>query len=448
MSAAESASAKRQKMSVAKSWVEVAADSPFPIQNLPYGVFSHGGSPGRCGVAIGAFVLDLSALHAAGLFAGFDAACFAEAGLNGFMGLGKASWSAARATLTALLLEGGVDARLSSNAALRSAALLPQSECTMMLPASIGDYTDFYSSREHATNVGVMFRPTEAPLKPNWLHLPVGYHGRASSVVVSGTPIRRPCGQLQKDAKDATQGSVYGKCRLMDFELEMGFFIGKGNKMGEPIDIEDANDHLFGAVLLNDWSARDIQKFEYIPLGPFGGKNLGTSISPWVVTIDALEPFTAPTSAKVQSDPVPLAYLQEGENYASYDIKLQVAIQGEGMDAPFVVSRSNYRNMYWTHRQQLTHHTVTGCNMQPGDLIGSGTISGLEQGSFGSLLELCWKGTKPIEFPGGVQRRFLQDGDNCIMSGTCEHPDGYQIGFGTVEGVILPAVPSKYHPEV
>lgn len=238
---------------------------------------------------------------------------------------------------------------------------------------NIGDYTDFYASREHATNVGTIFRGKDNALQPNWLHLPVGYHGRASSVVNSGKPVRRPCGQLAADAKDLTKGSVYGPCRLLDYELEMGVFVGSGNELGEPIDVKEADDHIFGYVLMNDWSARDIQKFEYVPLGPFGAKNFQTSISPWIVTVDALEPFAAPTSAGTQ-DPEPLPYLRDPK-YGSYDIRLEVQIANDAF-APHTVARSNFRNMYWNSRQMLAHHTVTGCNMRPGDLFGSGTISG------------------------------------------------------------------------
>ena len=306
------------------------------------------------------------------------------------------------------------------------------------MPAQIGDYTDFYSSREHATNVGTMFRPTEAPLKPNWLHLPVGYHGRASSVVVSGTPVRRPCGQLQKDRADPLQGSTFGACRLMDFELEMGVFVGPGNKLGEPIDIADAEDHVFGFVLMNDWSARDIQKWEYVPLGPFGAKNFATTIGCWVVPTAALAPFRCKTSAGEQTDPAPLPYLREGANYLSFDVQLCAGIQAPGMAAPSVVTRSNYRHMYWTHRQQLVHHTVTGCNMRPGDLFGSGTISGATPANYGSMLELCWKGTKELTLSDGSTRKFLKDGDDVVMTGFCQG-DGYRVGFGECRGVITPA---------
>ena len=271
---------------------------------------------------------------------------------------------------------------------------------------------------------------------------PVGYHGRASSVVVSGTPVRRPCGQLQLDRADPKKGSTYGACRLMDFELEMGVFVGTGNAHGEAIDIASAEDHIFGFVLMNDWSARDIQKWEYIPLGPFGAKNFATTIGAWVVPTAALVPFRCATSVGVQENPTPLEYLREGDNYKSFDVALQVGIQAPGMAVPDVVATSNYRNMYWTHRQQLVHHTVTGCNMRPGDLFGSGTISGATPANYGSMLELCWKGTKPMTLSDGSQRKFLADGDDVVMTGFCQG-DGFRVGFGECRGVVTPAA-SKY----
>ena len=321
-----------------------------------------------------------------------------------------------------------------------------------MVFLSTGDYTDFYSSREHATNVGTMFRPNGAPLMPNWLHLPVGYHGRASSVYLSGTDVVRPRGQLQKDRADPLQGSVYGPCRLLDFELEMAFFVG-GPPLapGQTLSMAEAEDHIFGLVLMNDWSARDIQKWEYQPLGPFGAKNFATSISPWIVTLDALEPYRCPTSAGEQTDPVPLEYIRD-PNYGSYDIALEVAIANEAEmgvgAAPGTVCKSNFANLYWNVKQQLVHHAVTGCNMQPGDLLGSGTISGTTQDSFGSMLELCWKGTREVPLQGAsnsetgepVVRKFLKDGDKVVMTGACGGKAGVgRVGFGTVEGAILPA---------
>jgi len=422
-----------------KSFVSVDVGSHFPIQNLPYGVFSREETGVKCiGVAIGDQILSLGELHTAGLFVGFDSSCFLGSTLNAFMGAGKTVWASARARITELLAEDCPTLR--DNTELRAKAFVPMSSAKMYLPATIGDYTDFYSSREHATNVGIMFRGKDNALQPNWLHLPVGYHGRSSSVVVSGTPIRRPAGQLAVHPTDLTQGSKHAPCRLLDFELEMGVFVGSGNEMGQPIKMGDVENHIFGYVLMNDWSARDIQKFEYVPLGPFGAKNFGTTISPWVVVPDALGPFFCKTSAGVQDDPKPLDYLID-PNYGSYDIKLEVQIKGEEHQEYHTVSRSNYRNMYWNARQQLVHHSVTGCNMQPGDLYGSGTISGQTDDSLGSMLELSWKGTREVKFPDNTVRKFLKDADSVNIKGYCEG-DGYLIGFGDCEGKVLPANPA------
>ncbi|PIK49163.1 hypothetical protein BSL78_13944 [Apostichopus japonicus] len=291
---------------------------------------------------------------------------------------------------------------------------------------------DFYSSMFHATNVGIMFRGKDNALQPNWKHLPVAYHGRSSSVVISGTPIRRPCGQL----KPADDPPSLGACKLFDFELEMGFFVGPGNNLGDPIKINKAQDHIFGMVLMNDWSARDIQKWEYVPLGPFLGKNFGTTISPWVVTMDALEQFAIPNC---KQDPPAQPYLHHDDPY-TFDIKLLVAIKAEGMKEGAVVARSNHKNLYWTVKQQLVHHAISGCNMNPGDLLGSGTISGETDDSLGSLLELCWKGTREVDLGGGIKRKFLKDGDEVILKGYCQG-DGYRVGFGECTGKILPAHP-------
>merc|ERR1712227_553958 len=354
---------------------------------------------------------------------------FRESTLNGLMGLSKEDWAEARATLTTLLSRDCPTIRDSS---LKDTCIIPMNTATMHLPAEIGDYTDFYSSLDHATNVGTMFRGKENALMPNWKYLPVGYHGRASSVVVSGTPIRRPHGQTRPADDKPPQ---FGPCKLMDFELEMAFFYGgTSNKLGDPIKMEDADKHIFGMVVMNDWSARDIQKWEYVPLGPFGAKNLGTSISPWVVTMEALKPFAVDNYAQ---DPTPFPYLKHDDNY-TFDINLEVAIQPSNSDHSTVVSKSNFRYMYWTMKQQLVHHTVTGCNMRPGDLLASGTISGPESSSFGSMLEISWRGTKPVQMNGGGERKFLQDGDNVIMTGVCKGK-GFNVGFGSVEGVVLPA---------
>jgi len=415
-----------------QSWVEVAPESHFPLQNLPYGVFYRRQDTEQkptIGVAIGDQILDLAVVAHTGLL-GTDTGCFLEPTLNAFMAKGKAFWSEARRTISKLL--SAEEGTLRDNATLRAKALLPQSEAVMVLPARIGDYTDFYSSKEHATNVGIMFRGPSNALQENWLHLPVGYHGRASSVVVSGTPVRRPMGQVKAD--DATSPS-FSSCMLLDFELEMAFFVGPGNRLGERIKMEDAENHIFGMVLMNDWSARDIQKWEYVPLGPFTGKNFSTSISPWVVPMKALEPFRV---AAPKQDPVPLEYLRDAETAKSgYDIQLEVTLQTEKSDTPAVISRSNFKYMYWTMKQQLVHHTVTGCNMSPGDLLGSGTISGPTPDSYGSMLEICWKGTKPLTLPSGEVRKFLANGDTLTLSGYCQG-EGYRVGFGSCSGVILP----------
>jgi len=417
-----------------RSFIDVPADSDFPIHNLPYGVFrpSAGVRP-RIGVAIGEHVVDLSVLADAGLLADgdlADASPLQETTLNAFMALGRPAWRSARATLSRLL--SADEPTLRDADGLREAAVHRQSAVEMELPAVIRDYTDFYSSREHATNVGTMFRGPDNALQPNWLHLPVGYHGRSSSIVVSGTDIRRPMGQAKPPDADEP---AYGPSRLMDFELEMGFFVGPGNRLGEPIPIALAPDHIFGMVLVNDWSARDIQAWEYVPLGPFLGKNFATSISPWVVTMDALEPFRC--GGPAQTDPRPLAYLRSPDDRA-YDINLEVRLQSERMDEPTTIATSNFRYMYWNICQQLAHHTVNGCNAQPGDLYASGTISGPEKHERGSMLELSWRGSEPIRLPNGEERSFLADGDSVIMRGWCER-DGVRVGFGEVRGALLPA---------
>ncbi|CAJ1416610.1 unnamed protein product [Effrenium voratum] len=426
----------------ARSWVEYDAQCDFPLQNLPFGVFSCSQRGPRCATAIGHYALDLALLAEHGFLQGLgfdERRVFRQPALNAFMSLPRPAWRATRARLTELLSEGDERLRRSD---LRETVLRPLQEVKMHLPAKIGDYTDFYSSREHATNVGIMFRGKDNALQPNWLHLPVGYHGRASSVVVSGTPLARPRGQLQKSKEDPWQGSVYGPCKLLDFELEIGCFVGgELPPLGRPLSIAEAAEHVFGYVLMNDWSARDIQAWEYVPLGPFGAKNFGTTISPWVVTPDALEPFVCATSAGTQSEPQPLPYLQE-ENYSSYDIKLAVDLHTPSKAGSekviTTITESNFRHMYWTPRQQLVHHSVTGCNMAPGDLLGSGTISGTEQRSYGSMLELSWRGANEIPLADGQVRKFLQDGDVCNVRGFCQG-EGFRVGFGDCSGEVLPA---------
>lgn len=422
-----------------RSFVDVPPDSHFPIHNLPYGVFRpRVGAPPRIGVAIGDEVLDLSVLADRGMFDGAELSertVFLKPHLNAFMACGRGAWSEARQTLTRLLRHD--EAALRDDAGLRQAAFHRRSAVEMVLPARIDDYTDFYSSREHATNVGTMFRGADNALQPNWLHLPVGYHGRSSSIVVSGTDIRRPCGQTKADDAPAP---TYGPSRLMDFELEMGFFVGPGNPLGDPIPIERTPDHIFGMVLVNDWSARDIQKWEYVPLGPFLGKSFATSISPWVVTMDALEPFRC--AGPSQTDPAPLPYLATPDERA-YDLRLEVWLESQQLAEPVRISDTNFRYMYWNVCQQLAHQTVNGCNTRPGDLLASGTISGPEKHQRGSMLELTWRGTEALELPGGATRKFLADGDTVVMTGWGER-DGIKVGFGDVRGTLLPATPQAF----
>ena len=439
-----------------RSWIDIPNSCDFSLFNVPFGVCSFPPlqpTP-RCCTAIGNYAVDLSILAEAGLFcsiAELKACTFAQPTLNDFMSHPSHVWSQVRNRIIELFAhedDGGKD-DLRTNPQLREASMIPLSPSIvkMHLPANIGDYTDFYSSREHATNVGTMFRGKENALQPNWLHLPVGYHGRASSVVLSGTNIYRPYGQLQKDAKDPNQGSIYCPCKRLDFELEMAFFVG-GNFpsiSSSTITMEEAQGRIFGFVLMNDWSARDIQKWEYVPLGPFTSKNFATSISPWIVTTMALQPFQCPSSAGMgkngQTDPKPLEYLQD-PNYCSYDINLSVHLQGKDMSHPKQICQTNYKNMYWNARQQLVHHSVTGCNMQPGDLLASGTISGVDSNSFGSLLELSWNGTRPLVLDDSSDqntRTFLEDHDTVIMTGFCEKEGIGRIGFGSCIGQILPA---------
>jgi fumarylacetoacetase len=417
-----------------QSFIEVHPDSHFPIQNLPYGIFSpwEGRRP-RVGVAIGSHVLDLHVLDQGGFFNGIDTGGgqhFLNSGLNDFMTLGRPSWIKTRAVIQELLKAD--NPTLRDDEELRQRALWPMKDVAMHLPAKIGDYTDFYSSREHATNVGTMFRGQKNALQPNWLHLPVAYHGRASSVVASGTDIRRPYGQI---LDEGASSPVYQPSKEMDFELEMGFFIGTGNELGKPISISEASEHIFGLVLVNDWSARDIQRWEYRPLGPFLSKNLATSISPWVVTLDALEPFRCPSP---NQDPDPLPYLRSVGDWG-YDINLEIYLQNAVVEKPRLISRSNYRYLYWNMAQQLVHHASSGCNMRPGDLLASGTISGPSRDSYGSMLELAWRGERPLELPNGEARSFLEDGDTITMTGWGQG-EGYRVGFGEVTGRLLPAL--------
>lgn len=414
-----------------RSWVQVDKDSDFPIQNLPLGIYKDSKGSYRVCSAIGDFVIDLSILHDMGYLEGLDidGSLFRSEFLNDIIALGKEVTSRLRARLSDIL---NADIDFQSASSRASAFLFPMNSVVMSLPLKIGDYTDFYSSREHATNVGMMFRDPKNALLPNWLHLPVGYHGRASSVVVSGTPIRRPKGQLMPDGADSP---VFGETKLLDFELEMAFVVGKSNELGSPIRIEDAEDYIYGMVLFNDWSARDIQKWEYVPLGPFGAKNFASTISPWVISLEALEPFRVPGP---RQDPEVLSYLRL-DKPSNFDIELSVEIvSSKGFKMK--VCQSNFKYMYWSMAQQLTHHTITGCNMRVGDLCASGTISGPEPHMYGSMLELTWKGTKPIVMPDGSTRKFLQDGDEVRMRAYGIRPEGIRIGFGPCDGGILPAL--------
>lgn len=416
-----------------KSFIDVDPESHFPIQNLPYGVAKPkpGGEPFIC-TAIGDYVVNLAELETAGVFDGPELdgkRVFREITLNSFMELGHEAWAEARTYISNLL--SADEPALRDNEGLRERVIIPMNEVEMMLPVDIGDYTDFYSSEQHAFNVGTMFRGPENALKPNWKHLPVGYHGRASSIVVSGTDLHRPKGQTIPAESDRP---VFGPSQLVDFELEMGFLTGPGNALGDPIPVNKAHDHIFGLMLVNDWSARDIQKWEYQPLGPFLAKSWATTVSPWIVTLQALEPFR---TEGPEQDPEPLPYLRAGGNW-NYDIKLEVFLQGEKMDKRASISRSNAKYLYWNICQQLAHQTITGCNVQPGDLYASGTISGPEKDSYGSMLELTWKGEKPLSFPNGEERTFLEDGDSVTMNGYAQG-EGYRVGFGEVTGKLLPA---------
>lgn len=414
-----------------RSWLQVAQASDFPIQNIPFGIFSAPGRPMRPGTRVGDTVVDLFVLAESDLLTGtgIPRVVLMETKLNRLLKEGAVSVRALRQRLIELLSEG--NAELRDNDALRQKALVPASEVTMHVAAHIGDYTDFYSSRQHAYNVGCMFRDPANALLPNWLHLPVGYHGRASSILATEVNFHRPCGQF-KTAPDAPP--VFGPTRQLDFELEMGFLTYDGKPIGQRIATTEAEDHIFGLALFNDWSARDIQAWEYVPLGPFLGKNFASSISPWVVTLDALEPFRVPGPVQ---DPAVLPYLHYTGN-KHYDIRLEVAIlNASGSET--IISRSNFKHLYWNMAQQLAHHTVNGCNVRAGDLMASGTISGDAPESYGSMLELAWKGTKPVKLNDGSERTFIEDGDTVIMRGYCAK-DGLRIGFGEVRATVLPAI--------
>ena len=412
------------------SWVEVKQNSDFPIQNLPLGVFKTEQLKPRVGMRIGEFVIDMKSLQVLGYLDNlpFSPNAFDSSSLNLLMKKGKLASRRLRDRVSDLLEKDSTE--LQNNEHHVNQVLIPVEQTTMLMPVEIGDYTDFYSSKEHATNVGTMFRDPNNALLPNWLWIPVGYHGRSSSVIISDQDIHRPKGQTKPNENEPP---VFGPSRMIDFELEMAFITFDGKPLGDSISTAEAEDYIFGMVLFNDWSARDIQKWEYVPLGPFLAKNFASSISAWIVSLDALIPFQVNTP---EQDPEVLSYLAY-EGKKSYDIHLQVAITPSGAEEK-LVSNSNFKYMYWNMAQQLAHHTVNGCNVRGGDLLGSGTISGPTPDSYGSMLELAWKGTKPILMPDGSERKFILDGDTVTMRGYCEN-DKVRIGFGEVKTKLLPA---------
>ena len=413
------------------SWLEIEKESGFGLENIPFGMYKGKGNVARPATRIGSQVVDLSVLADFGFFDEvecFDKSIFHQKTLNGFIGLGKRCTNHVRRRIAELFSVDHDELKLNKQA--REHCLKPFDKVEMLMPIEVGDYTDFYSSVEHATNVGVMFRDPENALLPNWKHLPVGYHGRSSSIVISGTPIHRPYGQIKPDD---VSSPVYGASRSMDFELEMAFVTGKPTKLGEQIPIEKAKDYIFGLLIFNDLSARDIQKWEYVPLGPFLGKSFGSVVSPWIVTLEALEPFMVDGP---KQEPEVLPYLKsEGKN--NLDVDLEVFLEAENKK-PFKLAHSNMKYLYWNMEQQLAHQTVNGCNVNIGDLYASGTISGPTADSYGSMLELSWKGTKPITLPDGTQRKFIEDNDTIIMKATAKKND-FCIGFGEVRTKILAA---------
>ncbi len=416
-------------MNKINSWVEVDPNSDFSIHNIPFGIFKKDNQIGA-GSALGNNVIDLDYLHNKGYFNSIElpAGIFKHSTLNNFIGLGKLITNAVRNRIIELFAESNQE--LQSNKTDCANCLIKMAEIDMLMPVKVPNYTDFYSSIEHATNVGTMFRDPDNALLPNWKHIPVGYHGRPSSIIVSGTPIKRPKGQTK--APDATKPS-FGSTKRLDFELEMAFITGKNTQLGESISTQKAEDYIFGFVLFNDWSARDVQVWEYVPLGPFLSKNFGSSVSPWIVTLEALEYIKV---ASPTQEPKVLPYLEVSGN-KNFDINLQVGIQPKGAQET-IVSKSNFKYMYWSINQQLAHHTVNGCNIEVGDMYASGTISGPTPDSYGSMLELAWKGTKPLKLNDGSERKFINDGDTVIMRGYAEK-NGIRVGFGEVKTLILPS---------
>jgi fumarylacetoacetase len=413
-----------------RSWVEIDNSNDFSIHNFPFGIFKTNNSSYRPCSRLGDYIIDLNALNQFGFFSNlfFSKEDFQSPTLNLLFSKGRKKVGLLRSRLIEIFSAGNDE--LKNDDELKKQVMIPVSEVEMGMPIRIENYTDFYSSIEHATNVGKMFRDPENALLPNWRHIPVGYHGRASSIILSGVPVTRPKGQMKPDGYEKP---IYGPSRLLDFELEMGFVICKENRLGEPIDIQDTEDYIIGMALFNDWSARDIQKWEYVPLGPFLGKNFASSISPWIVTLDALEYFKVPGPVQ---EPDVLPYLQI-EGNRNFDIHLEVLIESNEFD-PRKVSKSNFKYMYWNINQQLAHHTVNGCNVKVGDLYASGTISGHYPDSYGSMLELSWRGTKPVPMPDGSTRKFINDYDTVIMKGFCEKGN-VRIGFGEVSSQVLPA---------
>ncbi len=409
------------------TWMSIAADSDFSIYNIPFGVYSDQNVQHHACSAIGDEIIDLFELAEAGLIQ-VDKNTLNQSTLNDFIALGKSTTNAVRLRIQQLMLASNNE--LQSNVVLKQKVFKKQSQIKMLMPIRVGDYTDFYSSIDHATNIGTMIRDPKNALMPNWKHLPVGYHGRASSVCVSGHSFHRPKGQ-QKPAD--SEMPVFGPTKALDIELETAFVIGKSTNMGDSVNTASADDYIFGMVLFNDWSARDIQTWEYVPLGPFLAKNFASTISPWIVTLEALEPFR--TKGYVQ-DPKVLPYLEYSGN-KNLDIHLDVYLQADKA-APHKICSSNYKYMYWTMEQQLAHHTVNGCNLNVGDLMGSGTISGPQASEYGSLMELTWRGTKPITLPDGSERKYVNDGDTIIMKGYCEK-NGMRLGFGECRASVLPA---------
>ena len=411
-----------------KSFIDVPENSDFPIQNLPFGIFSVNGDFQRAGVALGNKVIDLDTLFKLGYIKSIDENVFEYPMLNAFIALGKDSTRAVRNELANLFDEKNYE--LQNNKGHLNQVLFDQNNVEMHLPVEIGDYTDFYSSREHATNVGTMFRDPKNALMPNWLHLPVGYHGRSSSIIPSGIPVKRPKGQSLPPNAETT---VFGPSQRMDFELEMAFISHQGKPIGDSISTTEAENYIFGMVVFNDWSARDLQKWEYVPLGPFLAKNFASSVSPWIVTLDALEPYRVEGPTQV---PQPMPYLQfDGKK--NFDINLEVYIKPENSQAS-KVCQSNFKFLYWNMAQQLAHHTVNGCNINAGDMFASGTISGPTKDSYGSMLELSWGGKNPIKLADGSERKFINDHDTVIMKANC-HNGKTRIGFGEVSSKVLPA---------